>query len=112
VPDLIPTRVVPHAQVGTLPVADIDPWAERPYPRTTLDVLREQPPAHAETDTTRRPTSTARVVLVALWTQMLTSSTALVVTAIGHSLWPLFWLVTVSTLALLVAAFAVHVTEG
>lgn len=89
-PNVIPTRVVPHAavaaDVNSLLIRRevrgmIDPWADIPAPSiTTLERIPEQPAQQVETDTPRRY-SLADVVYFSGMTCFAT--TAPVATSIG-----------------------------
>jgi hypothetical protein len=100
VTDIIPTRVVPAAQVGTLPVAEIDPWADIPLPSITLQRLPEQRPAQVETDTPDVQWPPTHPVLYAVfYTEMITASASLVAIATIRALWPLVAIVGLSLMA-------------
>lgn len=103
-PNILPTRVVPRAQVTPLPVA---------MTITTLDVLRTSAPVveavpPAVQFPPRRP-----VLFAVVLTELTTSSLALTATAIAQgSLWPLFLLVAASIVATFVVCIVVDTIDG
>lgn len=103
-PNILPTRVVPRAQVTPLPHAATI---------TSLDVLRVPAPGveavpPAVQFPPRRP-----VLFAVVLTELATSSLALTATAIGQgSLWPLFVLVAASIVATFLVCVVVDTIDG